>query len=101
MESDIGELYDSQTHLCKYGNFGLQLFRPGVCGSFASVIIHIPQHRGSIVAAWSTPVNLGPNVNSAANETRPSLSWDAKTLLFGTTRPGVEGVSDIYYSTRD
>jgi hypothetical protein len=57
--------------------------------------------RGSVKRAWSEPVNLGPNVNSEANETRPSLSWDAKMLLFGTTRPGVEGVSDIYYSTRD
>jgi Tol biopolymer transport system component len=56
--------------------------------------------RDSIADTWSTPVNLGSNVNSAANETRPSLSWDAKTLLFGTTRTGVEGVSDIYYSTR-
>jgi hypothetical protein len=57
--------------------------------------------RDSITSAWSEPVNLGSNVNSAGNETRPSLSWDAKLLLFGTTRPGVEGVSDIYYSTRD
>ena len=57
-------------------------------------------NRDSIAAAWSTPVNLGENVNSTANETRPSLSWEARTLLFGSTRPG-EGVSDIYYSTRD
>jgi len=57
--------------------------------------------RDSITSSWSTPVNLGPNVNSAQNETRPSLSWDGKTLLFGTTRLGVEGVSDIYYSTRE
>jgi Tol biopolymer transport system component len=57
--------------------------------------------RDSITSAWSEPVNLGSSVNSAGNETRPSLSWDAKLLLFGTTRPGVEGVSDIYYSTRD
>src|SRR5215210_4895856 len=32
---------------------------------------------------WSTPVNLGAAVNTAANETRPSLSWDATTLYFG------------------
>jgi ribosomal protein L24E len=56
--------------------------------------------RESIAEIWSAPVNLGTNVNSVANETRPSLSWDADTLLFGTTRPGVEGVSDIYYSMR-
>ena len=57
--------------------------------------------KNSIREAWSAPVNLGPNINSDANETRPSLSWDAKTLLFGTTRLGVEGVSDIFYSTRE
>jgi Tol biopolymer transport system component len=56
--------------------------------------------RESIADGWSAPVNLGPNVNGPGNETRPSLSWDARTLLFGSTRPG-EGVSDIYYSTRD
>jgi Tol biopolymer transport system component len=37
-------------------------------------------------------------VNSAASETRPSLSWDATTLYFGTTR---DGTSDIYVTTRE
>jgi len=50
--------------------------------------------------AWSTPVNLGPNVNSSASETRPSLSWDGKTLYFGSTRAGGEGDSDHYMTTR-
>jgi hypothetical protein len=57
--------------------------------------------RDSIAGDWSAPVNLGPNVNSTANETRPSLSWEGTTLLFGSTRPGGEGISDIYYATRD
>jgi hypothetical protein len=57
--------------------------------------------RDSIADSWSAPVNLGSSVNSAANETRPSLSWDGTILLFGTNRPGVEGVSDIFYATRD
>lgn len=56
--------------------------------------------RQAITDSWSTPVNLGSNVNSAGNETRPSLSWDGGMLLFGTTRPGIEGIADIYYSTR-
>lgn len=47
---------------------------------------------------WSTPVSLGPAVNSAAGETRPSLSWDGTTLYFGSTRVG--GQSDIYMTTR-
>ncbi|MGE5642404.1 MAG: hypothetical protein ACM3Y8_05275 [Byssovorax cruenta] len=57
-------------------------------------------NRDTIAADWSAPINLGSNVNSVANETRPSLSWDARMLLFGSTRPG-EGASDIYYSTRE
>lgn len=50
--------------------------------------------------AWSAPVNLGSDVNSSAAETRPSLSWDGTTLYFGSTRSGVEGVSDIFVTTR-
>lgn len=48
---------------------------------------------------WSTPTNLGPAVNTAAGETRPSLSQDGRQLLFGRA-PGPEGMSDIYLSTR-
>jgi WD40 repeat protein len=58
--------------------------------------------RGSTSDPWSTPVNLGPNVNSAAGaETRPSLSWDGTTLYFGSTRPGGEGSTDHYVTTRE
>jgi len=56
--------------------------------------------RSSVSEPWSTPVNLGPNVNSAASETRPSLSWDGTTLYFGSTRAGGEGDSDHYVTTR-
>lgn len=55
--------------------------------------------RASAMDAFATPFNLGPNVNGAAAETRPSLSWDGRTLYFGSTRPG-EGSSDIYVTTR-
>lgn len=58
--------------------------------------------RPSTADPWSTPVNLGPNVNSPAGETRPSLSWDGTTLYFGSTRPASEaGSADIYESTRE
>jgi WD40 repeat protein len=55
--------------------------------------------RDCVGDPWSAPVNLGDAVNTAAAETRPSLSWDARTLLFGRT-PGPEGIGDIYVSTR-
>ncbi len=55
--------------------------------------------RASLDGPWATPVNLGPAVNSGAAETRPSLSWGARQLLFGRA-PGPEGMSDIYVATR-
>jgi ribosomal protein L24E len=56
--------------------------------------------RSSASDPWSTPVNLGSSVNSTAADTRPSLSWDGTTLYFGSTRPGGEGSSDHYVTTR-
>jgi hypothetical protein len=55
--------------------------------------------RDEVADPWSAPVNLGSAVNTAASESRPSLSWDALTLLFGRT-PGPEGIGDVYVSTR-
>ena len=56
--------------------------------------------RDSLADAWSTPVNPGATVNTAAGESRPSFSWDAQTLYFGRA-PGPEGSSDIYVTTRE
>ena len=56
--------------------------------------------RRSVAHRWSAPVNLGSAVNTAAAETRPSLSRNAQTLYFGRA-PGPEGQSDIYVTTRD
>jgi hypothetical protein len=56
--------------------------------------------RASVDDPWSSPINVGTAVNTPAAETRPSLSWDALTLVFGRA-PGPEGMSDIYVATRD
>jgi OmpA-OmpF porin, OOP family len=47
---------------------------------------------------WSEPLNLGPNVNSAAWESQPSLSADGKTLFFISNRGGGKGGRDIWVS---
>jgi hypothetical protein len=81
---------------------GLEIFffsnRPGAQGNDI-----YSATRASTSDPWSTPVNLGSNVNSAAAETRPSLSWDGTTLYFGSTRTGggAEGDSDHYVTTRE
>jgi hypothetical protein len=55
--------------------------------------------RDSFGAPWSAPENLGAAINTAAAESRPSLSKNARQLLFGRS-PGPEGIGDIYVSTR-
>jgi hypothetical protein len=55
--------------------------------------------RASVHDPWSTPVNAGPAINTAAGETRGSFSWDGATLYFGRG-PGPEGGSDIFVTTR-
>ena len=55
--------------------------------------------RSAVGDPWSAPVNLGSVVNTAAAETRPSLSQDGRQLLFGRT-PGPEGSGDIFSTTR-
>ena len=57
--------------------------------------------RAGVSDPWSTPVNLGPSVNTGASETRPSLSWDGTALYFGSNRPGGDGDSDHYLTTRE
>jgi len=75
---------------------GLELFfysnRPDPQGQGGNDIY--VARRASVFDPWSTPVNLGPNVNTTASETRPSLSWDGTRLYFGSA-------GDIYVTTRE
>ena len=50
---------------------------------------------------WSTPTNLGPLINSTANDARATLSRDGLTMYFGSGRAGGDGLSDIYITTRE
>jgi WD40-like Beta Propeller Repeat len=57
--------------------------------------------RDTVDAPWSTPVNLGPTVNSIAGDNQPYLSADAETLFFSSSRTGVgSGGIDLYMTTR-
>ena len=47
---------------------------------------------------WSQPLNMGPQINSAAWESQPSLSADGRVLYFLSDRKGGLGNRDIYVS---
>src|SRR2546426_12836260 len=51
--------------------------------------------------SWSAPVNLGPVINTAANEQHPAISKDGLSLYISSDRPGGFGGTDIWVSHRD
>src|SRR5256886_17361644 len=46
-------------------------------------------------SGWSTPVNLGPVINSVLRENGPAISKDGLSLYFGSFRDGGFGGFDI------
>jgi ankyrin repeat protein/beta-lactamase regulating signal transducer with metallopeptidase domain/Tol biopolymer transport system component len=63
--------------------------------------------RKTKTAPWGEPVNLGPTVNSAADEHAPSISTDGLELYFSghtylpeSARPGGSGESDLWVTRR-
>ncbi len=49
---------------------------------------------------WRAPVNLGEPVNSAANESHPSLTADMRSLYFASDREGGMGGIDVWSAER-
>ena len=52
-------------------------------------------------SVWSDIKNLGPEVNSPAWDSQPSLSHHGDTLFFASDRLGGFGLADIYFSVKD
>jgi hypothetical protein len=79
---------------------GLELYftsnRPGGYGSHDLYVAR----RTTQNAAWGTPVNLGPTVNSSAWDESPAISPDGLTLFFCSARPGGYGSWDLYMTRR-
>lgn len=83
---------------------GLEIFltstRPGTLGG-ADIWVAT---RSSTSEPWSTPVNLGPEINTVNFDAASTLSFDGTTLYFHSAlRPGNagdEGRFDIWTSTR-
>src|SRR2546428_9091116 len=51
-------------------------------------------------SGWSSPVNLGPVINSVLRENGPAISKDGLSLYFGSFRAGGFGGSDIWGAHR-
>jgi hypothetical protein len=80
---------------------GLSLYftstRPGGSGG-QDIWVAQRQDRA---AAWGVPVNLGPTVNTAANENAPAFSRDGHRMFLVSNRAGGVGGLDIWVSFRE
>ena len=65
---------------------------------FGSCDLYVSRKTGD---TWSTPDNLGPQVNSRFYESQPALSADGRRLYFISDRPGGKGRRDIWRSDLD
>jgi Tol biopolymer transport system component len=79
---------------------GLSLYfgsgRPGGVGEWDIYVTT----RTTIEESWGAPTNLGTAINSASDESCPSITPDGLTLYFQSKQPGGEGGIDLYVSTR-
>jgi hypothetical protein len=73
--------------------------RPGGVGTTVNLDIWVAT-RDDSSHLWSTPVNPGTPLNSAADDGSPSLSRDGRTLYFFSSRPGGFGFRDIWFTVR-
>jgi WD40 repeat protein len=80
---------------------GLSLYfastRPG---GFGGEDIYVSQ-RETRDGEWGPPVNLGPIINTTANEMVPAFSRDGHLLFFASNRLGGFGGVDIWVSRRE
>lgn len=70
--------------------------RPGGLGGFD--LYYSVFRKGN----WSSPVNMGPGINSSSDEYRPVIGYHPdytnNFLMFSSNRPGGKGGYDLYYT---
>lgn len=68
-------------------------------GGYGGQDIYVAQ-RDSPVEPWGPLQNVGPTINSAANDLCPTLSIDGHQLYFVSDRAGGYGKQDLYVARR-
>jgi len=95
-----GPLRDTRTAIARDG---LELFlsseSSGRQGGIGSQDVWVST-RSTPLDPWSTPLNLGSSVNTAAFDGGPAISFDGTALYFFSNRTGGSGGNDLYVATR-
>ncbi|MFB0553855.1 MAG: LamG-like jellyroll fold domain-containing protein [Phycisphaerae bacterium] len=79
-----------------FSDYGLGVVRPGGSGGYDIWVTT----RATKDDEWGTPVNLGPTVNSSADDWSLSISANDLSLYFASKRSGGYGGTDLWVTTR-
>ena len=79
---------------------GLSLYFASTRPGFGGEDIYVSQ-RETLDDEWGPPVNLGPIINTSANESVPAFSRDGHLMFFASGRLGGFGGLDIWVSRRE
>jgi hypothetical protein len=68
-------------------------------GGYGLMDIYV-SHRDAVDDPWETPINLGPEINTAFNDFDPHVTIDGHWLYFVSNRPDGCGGNDLWVSHR-
>ncbi|MFN8776734.1 MAG: OmpA family protein [Flavobacteriales bacterium] len=97
--SGVGELKInsddySSAHACLSRDGQFMYFVSNRDGGFGGTDLYVAQKMGD---QWTTPINLGPNVNTEGNEMFPMLATDGRLYFTSDGHAGLGG-TDIFVS---
>ena len=92
-----GTISDDRPFIAK-NNLDLY-FRSDRSGGYGGYDIYV-SHRDTVDDPWETPINLGPEINTAFDEADPFVTIDGHWLYLWSDRPGGCGGRDLWVSHR-
>ncbi|MGF1638099.1 MAG: OmpA family protein [Cyclobacteriaceae bacterium] len=96
---DINTQYNEGSACLSRDGLKLYFARCDAPDSYGNCDLYMAEMQAD--STWGNVVNLGPNVNSRAWDSHPSLSHTEDTLFFASDRIGGFGLSDIYFTVKD
>ena len=95
----VDSLVTSSNEKCPFISGSYMFFVSDRPEGFGGYDIYFSVFRGG---KWSSPVNMGPGINSEYNEYRPVVMTDLQFsnpfMVFSSDRPGGKGGFDLYFT---